>query len=195
MSDRLIGRVVRLQIQRSSLKVGPPKGRRYDPSPILSVERLILTPDGAEAECGGERLVDVHNARHPDTKNRGINDLSVGFTGNYRRIRAEFGAHVEDGIAGESILVECEMAPGLDGLQHGIEIETTQGGFVTLGEASVAHPCVEFSRFCLGQRGGEPAAIKRALQFLDDGVRGFYLSLPPRAPVEIAVGAVVRWPA
>ncbi|HMM41400.1 MAG TPA: hypothetical protein PKA95_05825 [Thermomicrobiales bacterium] len=192
MSDRVIGRVVRLQIQRSSLKVGPPKGRRYDPTPILSVERLILTEDGAEAVVDGARLLDVHNARHPDSKNRGINDLSMGFTGNYQRIRSAFGVHVVDGIAGESILVAAETPPDLEMLTRGVEIETVDGGWVALAEASVAHPCVEFSRFCLGPDGGEPRRIKEALLFLDGGTRGFYLGLPAGAPVEIAVGAGVR---
>lgn len=193
MSERSLGHVVRLQIQRSSLKVGDRTARRYDPSPIISVERLTLTPDGAEAVLDGTRVVDVHNAWHPESRNReGINDLSIGFTANYKRIRSAFGDHVVDGIAAESILVETDDPPSLERLADGVEIETVAGKWVVLGEASVAHPCVEFSRFCLGAGDADPARIKAALQFLDDGTRGFYVGLPAGPPVEIAIGARVR---
>jgi len=193
VTDGVIGRIVRLQIQRSSLKVGPPRGRRYDPAPILGVPRLELTPEGAAADVDGARVVDVHNALHPDSKNRdGINDLSIGFTGNYARIRTEFGDHVVDGIAGESILVACDRPPDLESLSRGVEIETSSGAFVTLAEASVAHPCVEFSRFCLGPAGAEPRRIKEALQFLDGGTRGYYLGLPAGEAVVVELGALVR---
>lgn len=195
MSERVLGRVVRLQIQRSSLKVGPATGRRYDPAPILSVGRLILTPGGVEAVVDGQRLIDVHNVRHPESKNRGVNDVSIGFTGNYQRIRAAFGDHLVDGIAGESILVACDDPPDLDRLAGGVEVETTAGRWVALAEVSVAHPCVEFSRFCLGAERIEPRRIKAALQFLDAGTRGFYMGLPDSPPVEIGVGAIIRLPA
>ena len=194
MSDGGTGRIVQLQIQQASLKVGPTRARRYDPSPILMVDRLILTPDGAEAVVDGARLIDVHHGHHPDSKNRnGVNDLSIGFTGNYRRIRERLGAHIVDGIAGESILVACDDPPALGALMNGIEIEVDPGLWIRLAEASVAHPCVEFSRFCLRSSVVEPRQIKETLQFLDDGTRGFYVGLPAGDPIGIAVGAAVRW--
>jgi len=42
-----VGRIVRLQIQRSSLKTGKKPNRAYDPAPLLTVDRLALGPDGA----------------------------------------------------------------------------------------------------------------------------------------------------
>src|SRR2546430_5652355 len=36
---RELGRIVRLQIQRSSLKTGEKPRRRYDPAPLLAVDR------------------------------------------------------------------------------------------------------------------------------------------------------------
>lgn len=188
------GRIVRLQIQESSLKVGPPRGRAYDPAPIRSVERLKITPDGASAIVDGAEVIDVHNALHPSSKNRdGINDLSLAFSSNYDKMRAKLGDHLVDGIAGESILVDSDAAPSLEELAFGLEIETESGDWIVLVEASVAHPCVEFSRFCLGPERSEPRQIKETLQFLDDGMRGYYLGLPDVEPVEIALGARVRW--
>ena len=57
---RDVGAIVRLQIQRSSLKTGEKPHRRYDPAPLLSVERLAVTPDGVLGlSDGGAWLVDV----------------------------------------------------------------------------------------------------------------------------------------
>ena len=43
----LVGTVVRLQVQTGSLKKGVKPSRVYDPSPLLAVAGLRLTPDGA----------------------------------------------------------------------------------------------------------------------------------------------------
>src|SRR6266513_3122825 len=45
---RDLGRIVRLQIQRASLKTGEKPTRVYDPTPLLAVDRLALAPDGRE---------------------------------------------------------------------------------------------------------------------------------------------------
>ena len=45
-----LGKIVRLQIQRSPLKTGEKPNRVYDPSPILAVNELTLTPLGARWE-------------------------------------------------------------------------------------------------------------------------------------------------
>ena len=49
-----------------------------------------------------------------------------------------------------------------------------------------APPCVEFSGYA--SRSREPEVIKGTLQFLDDGVRGFYCALGNSAPVTVNVG-------
>src|SRR2546427_7892671 len=67
---RELGRIVRLQIQRSSLKTGEKPRRAYDPAPLLAVDRVALGPDGVLGEdAGGAWLVDVHHRAHPWTKN------------------------------------------------------------------------------------------------------------------------------
>src|SRR3989454_10864344 len=47
---RDLGRIVRLQIQRSSLKTGEKPLRVYDPTPCLAVARLAVGPDGVLGE-------------------------------------------------------------------------------------------------------------------------------------------------
>ena len=90
---RELGRVVRLQIQRSSLKTGAKPNRAYDPAPILPVERLAITAEGVLGEAADRSwLVDVHHRAHPDTKNPdGQHGVSLGFTTHYVAMRDRFG--------------------------------------------------------------------------------------------------------
>jgi hypothetical protein len=183
-----LGTIVRLQIQRSSLKVGPQGGRYFDPGPLLAVDELYATTDGVAADADGT-LLDVHNARHPNSKNvRGINGISVGFTAHYRQVRERFGAHVTDGIAGENVLVAIERPVALEEIAGGLRIESDDGRCLELAEVVVAHPCVEFSRFVLADRAAPPQAVTPVLQFLDDGMRGFYALVQAGRPARIALG-------
>jgi hypothetical protein len=188
--DRIeLGRICRLQIQTSSLKAGPPKGRYYDPAPLRQVDRLELTTDGAVTTIDGERIIDVHNSTHPETKNRhGINPLSIGFTSHYNRMRERFDQHLVNGIAGENILVETNDPVGFERARGGFVIEGDDGRRIELGSVSIAHPCVEFSRFALNDRAAAPLVVSAALGFLDNGVRGFYVSVASSEPLRIDVG-------
>jgi hypothetical protein len=187
-----LGRIVRLQIQRSSLKIGPDRLRRYDPSPIQPVNRLLVTAHGVSARFGGEDVLDVHNALHPDTKNRdGINPISVGFTSHYRHIRAACGPHVTNGIAGENILIETEGPIALDDIAGGLSIECQDGSRIDLSSVSIAHPCVEFSRYVLNDPVADPREVAPMLRFLGDGMRGFYLAAAPGVSAEVQIDDIV----
>lgn len=177
---REIGSIKQLRIQRSSLKQGQRPQRYYDPSPLLVVERLRLTPGGAlGVGAAGEQLIDVHHAGHPDSKNRqGANALSIGFTSHYRAMRDRFGAHMTDGCAGENILIETDLAWSVDELGGSLLIQCADGQMVALQGLIVAAPCVEFSRFAY--LSADPLTsdeLRTTLQFLDAGMRGFYARL------------------
>jgi hypothetical protein len=177
---KLIGMIQRLQIQREPLKVGERPTRHYDPSPLLAVEGLLLTPEGAIGllDDGGQ-LIDVHHARHPRTRHSGVNGLSIGFTGHYDQMRAYFGADLPDGVAGENILVEYADLVDLTALRPRLAIEDDfSGDRIYLTGIRVAAPCVEFTRFAAGED-LDADAMKGALQFLDNGLRGFYVTLEP----------------
>lgn len=184
-----LGKIVRLQIQRSPLKVGEKPNRVYDPTPILVVGELILTPQGAVAHLpDGATLLDVHHAHHPQTRNSdGVNPLSVGFTAHYAAIRERYGDHVTDGCAGENIVIETEGRVMLDDLAGGVAIQPEGGNSTAwLRVNKVAAPCRPFSGFVTHVT--EAAVVKETLQFLDDGMRGFYCALAQTQPVTIAVG-------
>lgn len=174
---RELGHVVRLQIQRSSLKTGEKPSRLYDPAPILAVERLAVGPDGVLGEGpDGSWLVDVHHRAHPHTKNAdGGHGVSLGFTSHYRLMRERFGEHITPGCAGENILVETDGAClELDDLGQGVACVAADGReLVRLEVLQVAHPCRPFSGWALGGM-VETEVLKQTLQFLDDGMRGFY---------------------
>jgi hypothetical protein len=174
----LIGRVKQVQVQRSSLKIGERPQQYYDPSPLLVVSRLLLTKRGAIGiTADGERIIDVHHADHPASRYRGENGISLGFTTHYQSMRTRFGPHLQDGIAGESILIEDDGREfRLDELAEGVAIKVASDQLVLLAEIEVAAPCTPFSQFAAGDTLSKQA-LKETLQFLHYGRRGFYATL------------------
>jgi hypothetical protein len=176
----VIGSIKQMQIQRASLKAGAKPYRYYDPAPLLAVDQALLTSGGVIGIADtGEQIVDVHHSDHPASKSRQCsNGISLGFTGHYQDMRERFGTHLADGSAGENILVESDRVWTLAELGSQLAIETAAGALVRLSDLLVAAPCVEFSQFAAGQAERLPAeALKETLQFLDDGMRGFYARL------------------
>lgn len=186
-----LGPIVRLQIQRSSLKLGEKPNRTFDPAPLLAVDTLALTPAGAVAFLpDGSALLDVHHAAHPRSRNSdGVNDLSVGFTGHYACMRANYGPHLADGCAGENILVANEAQIDWAAIKGGLAIQSADGLWTWLHGVRVALPCVEFSTYSARPSG--PEAVKAALQFLDHGLRGFYCAFDGPASAQVALGDMV----
>lgn len=186
-----LGTILRLQVQRGSLKVGVPPQRRYDPSPIRSVGTLSLSASGVHGWTEDGSLVsDVHNLDHPSSKNRGgANGISICFTSHYASMREQFGDHLDDGLAGENILVEASQILSEDDLNAGVAIKPRDGESILLQEIIVAAPCVEFSRYAL--RFPEDARpdyrITEALRFLNGGMRGYYATYNGE-PATVRVG-------
>lgn len=185
---KALGRIVRLQIQRASLKPVIDGRKVYDPEPILAVAELTLSPAGACARLqDGSFILDVHHAAHPETRNSGKNPLSLLFTRHYASMQERFGPHLTSGCAGENILIETGEMISIEDLANGAVIDTRNGP-VSLGGVVVAAPCKSFSAYALVAPAAEPEALKPALQFLDRGMRGFYCQLVDAGPVTVAVG-------
>lgn len=172
-----LGKVVRLQVQAAALKSGERPNRVYGTGPIVEVEQLLLTPDGAVGvDAAGARILDVHNTTHPATRYGDGNTVSFGLTSHYARMRERFGPHMVDGCAGENILVETDAPLRLPEL--GARVGLRRAKTVAILEFStirVALPCVEFSKFTVRNQDASPAELKPVLQFLDEGTRGFYV--------------------
>jgi hypothetical protein len=175
----VLGTVARLQVQRGRLKPGPRGARRYDPAPLLQVEALEIGPRGVVGVAAdGERLVDVHHADHPDTRNVKLrNGVSLLPRPHYALLRERFGPGMRDGVAGESILLDTEGPLAEGDLSGRLALETTDGAFLELAGVTVASPCVEFTRFVLGRQDLDvDDEVRMAMPALDGGMRGFYVT-------------------
>jgi hypothetical protein len=89
----------------------------------------------------------------------------------YRALRAAYGEHLVDGVAGESLLLDTEH---LDDLSGPLVLETDQGSVAL--DSMHAPPCVEFTRFVLRRGAGDVGPeVMTTLAALDNGARGYYL--------------------
>jgi len=185
---RFLGKIVRLQIQPTCLKHSEGEGRIYSPEALMPTQRLELTGAGAcSLAPDGSSTIDIHNSSHPNTRNHGANALSFAFTSHYSAMQARFGDHLGIGCAGEKILIESELVISLDQVARGVAIETTQGR-AALGNVVVATPCNSFSKYALRASSAAPTDVKAALQFLDQGMRGYYCQLAGDLPATVMLG-------
>lgn len=175
----LLGTIKQVQIQRENLKLGETPNRVYHTDPLLVVDSLKLTSRGVlGVMMDGAEIIDVHHIDHPGSRNRGNeNGLSMNFTAHYGRMRGQYGEHLAEGVAGENILVNFERIITMEELGTKLAIENADTKqLIYLERVRVAEPCVEFSHFVLQERaGGEK--VKETLQFIGDGIRGFYMAL------------------
>jgi hypothetical protein len=183
-----IGTIVRLQVQRSSLKAGGKPRQWYDPAPIVSVPILTLDEHGVTGWAeDGTMIADVHNATHPETKYRGENGVSFGFTSHYAAMRERFGGHLTDGIAGENILIATARTFREEECERGVCIVGADGTRVNLTEVLAAEPCAPFSRFSLRYDVDTPSDrnVSDALNFLRGGTRAFYATSQGDARIRV----------
>lgn len=179
--QRRLGKVKITQLQPSGLIINTPQGYIYDPTRRLEVPKLKINQKGIEAENDrGEKLLDIHHANHPDTHLEGDNAISIGFTSHYDQMRSRFGDHMQDGVAGENIIIELDELVWIKDLGQKIAFQNPDTGEnVYLDVLKFAAPCDEFSHFAANRINERMPAeeLKATLQFLGDGRRGFLLKL------------------
>ena len=178
---RELGIVKLVQVQPSGLIIETPSGSFYHASRRVEVESLCITSRGIEAITPeGEQVLDIHHLDHPD-KAYDNNDLvCIGFTSHYEVMRAHFGDHMVDGIAGENIIIEYKQEVWPEDLGQRIAIENINTGRrALLDVVSFASPCEEFSRFAANSQHERlpTEKLKATLQFLGNGRRGYLLVL------------------
>jgi hypothetical protein len=188
--------VVRLQVQIAPMKPGRAPWRVYDPSCLREVEQLRLTSCGVVGLLpDGTELLDVHHTGHPLSRDRrGLAGVSVMATGDYVALRARYGAHLVDGVAGDGVLVD--YSPGLarrpmpeeawlrrrrDARALGMPAAADDASGaddrpeLRLHSLQVADPCVEFTRFCLRLPASDVVGsdVTAGLADLGGGARGY----------------------
>ena len=184
MADwRPVGRVVRLQVQKDLLV-----RERYDPSGIMSVDRLSLTASGALAPANGGWVVDSHHRDFPGRRHWNADRaLSVGFTSHYEAMKARFGA-APYGCAGENVTVDADHLISKDELAGGLAIEG-DGRRLELAGLKIAQPCVPFTEFLMARPDAPTGLVAEQRDFLRDGMRGFVAGLGHLdEPTEIQLG-------
>jgi hypothetical protein len=186
----LIGTVVQLQIQRSSLKISGDDGRYYDPSPIMQVSSLELQTGGVVGrDKQGESIIDVHHRDHPLSKNRDLNGISIGFISHYDLMRQRVGEHLQEGMAGENILIGTDQLFTQSDLPERLCLEVPDGRRIELVNVQVAEPCVEFTKFSLEYPPSQEPdrRVTETLDFLRRGMRGYYATYLG-APATVSTG-------
>lgn len=186
----LIGTIVQLQVQRSSLKLTGEHGRYYHAEPIQQVSSLDLDPGGVVGrDAEGNGIIDVHHRDHPMSKNRDLNGISIGFVTHYDLMRQRVGGHLLNGLAGENILVETDTMFTLSDLPERLFIENAGGTRIELIDVQVAEPCVEFTKFSLQYTPEQKPdrTVTETLDFLRRGMRGYYATYLG-APAAVQIG-------
>ena len=176
-----LGRVKLVQLQPSGLIIETSSGYFYDASRWVEVDHVHITSKGIEATLPeGEHVLDIHHIDHPDKAYDNNDLICIGFTSHYDAMRARFGEHMVDGIAGENIIIEYGQEVWPEDLGSQIVIENIDTGHKTLLDVvCFAAPCDEFSHFAAqSQQERLPAVeLKSTLKFLNNGRRGFLLVL------------------
>ncbi|PJF32722.1 MAG: hypothetical protein CUN52_00210 [Phototrophicales bacterium] len=179
---KYIGTIKQTQIQRDRLKIGEKPNQSYRPDPLLTVDAVRLTPHGVIGlTADGGELIDVHHANHPNTRNvQHQNGISVGFTFFYKHMQNRFGEKATIGIAGENIIIDDDGQLDVNGITEGatLIIENVTTGAknrFTLGRG--IPPCRPFTRYITQNPTLDGDELEAHLQFLSNGMRGFYLFL------------------
>jgi hypothetical protein len=173
-----IGQIAQVQIQTRPLKQRDARGKFYDPAGLIAVDGIEVSTDGVLGLLEAGPQQDVHHVAHPNSRNRaGRNGFSIGISGHYDALRARFGDHIEDGIAGENLVIACSQAFAKDEMSGGLIVESA-AGLVRLAVEQFIEPCEEFSHYANRSANPLPAdQLKDTLQFLRHGRRGFFAAL------------------
>ena len=182
-----IGSIDQLQIQQNPLKTQlSDKNTVYDPSGIMVLQEIRLTTFGIVGILDflnkEMAYLDVHHLRHPQSRFRGDNKISIGFTGHYQQMRKEFGAHLRDGSAGENIIIKSDhlVSPGELGQRLAIR-SRNHDSLIYLSDIKPIPPCEPFVRYARDRPASSPRETQSDLKLLSDGLRGYYAEIESAA--------------
>jgi len=176
---QVIGTIKFVQIQRSRMKICQGGQQVYHPASLLPVAKLVLSDGGiAGITQEGQDILDVHHRQHPQSRYKDDNKISFGFSQNYQLMQQYFGKHIATGDGGENIIIEAsEDVLALTSLGHVYIMNQHDNSLIKFDNITCATPCHEFSLYCLhGSKSHKE--IKSALQFLNNGMRGYYGEFP-----------------
>jgi len=178
---KLLGTITLTQIQRDRLKIGEKPNQIYQPNPLFAVDAVQLTPHGIIGKTAdGGYLVDAHHANHPNTRHNSHNGISIAFTFLYNKMKNRFGDTATLGIAGENIIIDDAGNFDVNTIKDGATIvieSSTNGEKTTLTVGKGIPPCRPFTRYLTKNDELDGDELEDHLQFLSNGMRGFYVYL------------------
>ncbi len=182
-----IGIIEQLQIQQHSLKTtinGSPTV--YEPAGIMVLKEIRLTTFGIVGIMDfldrDMAYLDVHHLRHPQSRFRGDNKISIGFTQHYQRMRHEFGKHLRVGSAGENIIIKTDCVVSPQGLGQRLLIRARQGdSAIYLCDIKPIPPCEPFVRYARNRKSISRQETQSDLKLLSGGLRGYYAEVESAA--------------
>ncbi|MEM7273027.1 MAG: hypothetical protein AAF547_08120 [Actinomycetota bacterium] len=168
-----LGTVVKCQISARGLI----QEKRYVAADIVDADELHLGPDGVVGWCAGRAVLNHHHRLNPRmTTWKPHRLLSVGFTGHYAAMAERFG-EARLGSAAENVIVDCDRIVPLDEVAPGLQVRCADGAVIDLTGATVAKPCVPFTKFLLGDQDAPDETVAPNRAFLGDGMRGYVMGL------------------
>ena len=182
-----IGSIEQLQIQQNPLKTTVnDKQTVYDPAGIMILQEIRLTTFGIVGILDflnkEMAYLDVHHLRHPQSRFRGDNKISIGFTSHYQRMRNEFGGHLRDGSAGENIIINSNRLVSPQELGQKLAIRSRQhDSLIFLCDIKPIPPCEPFVRYARERRALSPRETQADLKLLSGGMRGYYMEVESAA--------------
>lgn len=182
MSETKLGEIALLQVHGNGVK----QRDRFDPSPLIEVDEASVDGNGMLGWTGKAWVVDVHHKAWPEPGPR--RPLSIGFTGHYDKMRQRYW-DIALGAAGENIIIRSDRVVALDELGERLVVRG-EGREAVLLPVKVAKPCLQFTSYMLELPGvGNYEDLAGDLAFLDEGTRGFIVTMPDdAAPTRIRVG-------
>lgn len=187
---KYIGTIKQTQVQRDRLKIGEKPNQYYKPDPLLIVDAVRLTPNGVVGlTADGGEMIDVHHANHPNTRNiENQNSISIGFTFLYQQMHNRFGEMATLGIAGENIIIDDGGNLDVKDITQGATLiieNTTTGAKNSFTIGRDIPPCRPFTRYLTQNPTLDGDELENHLQFLSNGMRGFYIFLEDNAQLPV----------
>ncbi len=190
MTHVRLGTIVKCQVSAQGLI----QHKRYIDSDIINASELHLSADGIVGWCdrngdgdesGQAAVLNHHHRLNPRLGTwKPHRLLSVGFTGHYNAMADRFGA-APVGCAAENMIVDLDRVVTLDEVSKGLQVRTADGEQIDLEGATVAKPCVPFTKYLLQDQDADDETVAPNRAFLDNGIRGFVMGLSNHTEVVV----------
>lgn len=181
MGHAQLGTIIKCQVSAQGLI----QDKRYIDSDIIDASELHLSADGVVGWCDERAILNHHHRLNPRLGTwKPHRLLSVGFTGHYAAMTERFGS-APTGCGAQNMIVDLDRVVTLDEVSNGLQVRTADGNQIDLEGATVAKPCVPFTKYLLKDQDAADETVAPNRTFLDNGIRGFVMGLSDHTEVVV----------